>query len=97
MQIKWTDKAEESFAAIIDYLSENWSQKEVNDFIEKTDKVIDNISQNPSMYAVSIKRKNVRRALIGKLTSLLYTVKHKTIIELLLFWDNRRNPKKLKV
>jgi len=98
MEIKCTDKAEESFSSIIDYLSNNWSQREVENFVQKIYKVIDYIRQNPYMYVVSTKRKDVRRALVGKLTSLLYIVRErKQEIELVLFWNNRKNPKKLKL
>jgi len=98
MEIKWSDEAEASFNEIVDDISNKWTQREVDNFIEETDKVINNISQFPFMYAATNKRKNIRRAVIASLTSLIYRVKkRKEQIELILFWDNRKNPKQLKI
>jgi len=98
MEIKWTDRAEETFAENIEYLANKWTDKEVDNFIEQTDYVIDNISKNPLMYIATNKRKNTRRALIGSVISLFYRVqKRKNRIELLLFWNNWKNPKNIKL
>jgi len=98
MEVKWTSKAIESFTEIIEFLSNNWTQKEVDNFIENTDRVLEIIRQNPYSYIASKKKKNIRRGLIGKITSKFYRVKErKKEIEILLFWDNRKNPEKIKV
>ena len=49
------------------------------------------------MYPVSNKRKNVRKGFVNKLVCLFYRVQaQKEEIELLLFWNNRQNPERLK-
>ncbi len=70
---------------VIGYLEENWTANEINSFI----------SRNPKQYLYS-KKKEVYRAVVTKQISLYYRIKLKEI-ELLVFWDSRQNPAKLKV
>lgn len=94
LEIKWTEEAEETFDHIITYLQKKWSAKEVQVFIKKTDQTLHHISKFPNSFKQS-RSKKVRKALITKQNSLLYRVRS-TRIELLSFWDNRFDPKKLK-
>ncbi|MGB0429296.1 MAG: hypothetical protein ACPGLV_02395 [Bacteroidia bacterium] len=43
MEVNWTPKAIESFNQVIEYLEESWTQKEVDNFIEKTKEQIERI------------------------------------------------------
>lgn len=47
----WADEAFENFMGVIKYLEENWSEKEINNFIKKLDKRINLISINPQLFA----------------------------------------------
>ncbi len=96
LNINWTPKAKETFLVIISFLESNWSEKEVSKFVSATDRIIGLISLFPNLFSQSGKKKNVHRAVISKQTSLFYRVK-KGEIELITFWDNRRNPKSLKI
>lgn len=57
-----------------------------------TDKTIRHISLNPEMFRKSNKI-DVREALITKHNLLLYKIKRETI-DLIAFWDTRKNPKR---
>ncbi len=91
-EIRWTTEAEVTYQKIITYLEENWTDKEVSNFINTANTVIFFIAENPLMYRQSNK-KNIHEALITKHNLLLYRVKPNHI-ELLTFWDTRQNPKK---
>ncbi|WP_421977049.1 type II toxin-antitoxin system RelE/ParE family toxin [Roseivirga seohaensis] len=93
--VKWLPEAEITYAMVIEYLEENWTANEINSFLNRTDEVISFISRNPKQYLYS-KKKEVYRAVVTKQISLYYRVKLKEI-ELLVFWDSRQNPAKLKV
>jgi plasmid stabilization system protein ParE len=96
MKVSWTPKALKSFMEIVDFLNEKWTKKEIDAFAEQTDKVIEQIAENPYMFVATEKRKNVRKGLVNKLVSLFYRVKpRKKEIELLRFSDNRMDPDKL--
>jgi plasmid stabilization system protein ParE len=93
---RWSKEAEDTFDEIIEYLENNWTEKEIQDFVQKAQKVIGQIEENPYQFKASRFQK-IRKALITKHNSLFYFVNEaEKVIELYAFWDNRQNPKKLK-
>jgi plasmid stabilization system protein ParE len=96
MKVIWSPKAIKSFNNIVDFLNDRWTKKEIDAFADQTDKVIEQIAENPYMFVATEKRKNVRKGFVNKLVSLFYRVKpRKKEIELLRFRDNRMDPDKL--
>lgn len=90
----WTPEAEKTFDAIIEYLEARWTEKEIQNFIHNTQKVISQIKSNPYSFQSST-RKEIRRAIISKHNSLFYNINVKeNVIELYTFWDNRKDPEK---
>jgi plasmid stabilization system protein ParE len=96
LKIYWTKRAEKTFDKVIVYLLKEWSEKEVKNFVRKTNNVIEHISEKPKMFPTS-KKVNIHKALITRHNSLLFKIKGSNQIDLLFFCDNRQNPKKLKV
>lgn len=94
LKVVWSPRAEESYVRIADFILKKWTQKEVKKFTAKTFSTITKISKNPKMFVESVLRKGIRKGYISKHTSLLYRVKTNEI-ELLYFWDNRQDPKKM--
>jgi len=98
MKIIWTFTAKKSFTKILDYLFENWTNKEIQKFSEETRHILDQIVQNPYMFEASNNKSKVRKGFINELITLFYRIHpRKKEIQLLRFWDNRQNPKKLKL
>lgn len=93
-KIIWTPESIETFEAVLDYLKNNWSQVEVDRFIDLTDSVVMYISENPLMFRKTNK-KNIHEALVTEHNLLIYKI-YPTHIALITFWDTRRNPKKRK-
>jgi hypothetical protein len=91
--IIWSPKAKITYYQVLEYLELNWTIKEIKSFINRTDYVIEHISQTPFHYPYSLKGDTYKCVLI-KQVSLFYRIKQQEI-ELLLFWDNRQNPAKL--
>lgn len=94
LQIIWTPEADKEFQRIITYLEKEWSEKEIIQFVETTDKIIDYISEYPLMFRKTDKR-NVHEALVTEHNLLVYKV-YKDRIDLITFWDTRRDPEKKK-
>ena len=88
-EIRWTVKSTESFEEVIDYLRQNWSEQAVDHFVKEVFSTIQLISEFPLMFK-SIKRKEVRKALINKHVSLYYQINNQSV-ELLVFWPHSRN------
>ncbi|MES2591592.1 MAG: type II toxin-antitoxin system RelE/ParE family toxin [Bacteroidota bacterium] len=96
VKIIWSPGAQKSYIRIADFILEKWSKKEVKKFNDIASSTILKIAENPELFIASKQKKNIRKGFITKHTSLLYKIKPNTI-ELLFFWDNRQNPKKLKI
>ncbi len=91
-EIVWLPDAEERFDAIIQYLKQQWSDKEVKDFVDYTNHVIRLIQLNPTLFKKSTKR-GIREVLISSHNLLLYRIVGNEI-QLITFFDNRRNPRR---
>jgi plasmid stabilization system protein ParE len=97
MKISWTPTARLTYFKVLEYISKEWTIKEVESFIDKTEQTIAQIAETPFMFKASRKMKNVRKGFVTEHNSLYYRVKpQKGEIELLTFWDNRQSPTKIK-
>ncbi len=94
-KVLWSARALADYENILEYIDETWSFKEVRKFDELMENAIYSITQNTEIGAVS-KKKNVRRLVISKQTSIYYQVK-KEVIYIITLSDNRQNPSKLKL
>ena len=94
--ILWSDIAKEDYWSNIDYLLDKWTEKEAAAFIELVDNTLRLIGQNPVMFAKT-GYKNIRSVVIMPQITLFYNILDKNTIELVRFWNNRQDPKRLKL
>jgi plasmid stabilization system protein ParE len=93
----WTNQAIKTADDVVKYLREEWTEKEVTDFLDKIDHIISMIEINPKLFRASVKKPNVHLAIIKRRTLLVYQVRPlKKQVIILLFWNPKRNPKKMK-
>lgn len=86
MTIHWSEPAKFDYWNNIEYLEREWTLKEVYDFMDKTDELIDllekgNVTFKPTDY------KNTYQIPVVKQITLYYNVINNKI-ELLRFWNN---------
>ena len=94
--MRWTPTSKVTYLDVLSYLNENWTKKELQNFVDTVEKVISQIVVEPYMFAASKKKKNIRKGFVTKHNTLYYRIKpRKKEIELLTFWDNRQDPGKL--
>jgi plasmid stabilization system protein ParE len=90
-EIAWTEKAIKGYDEVILYLNTNWTEKEVNNFINETKEFISLLSSYPYLLQRTSKHKNVHRGPLNKLTLITYRVKvRKNQIEIINIRDGRR-------
>ncbi len=91
LPIKWSPASKDEFAELLEYVETQFGLDAALKLLDKTDRVLDGISEHPAMFPASGASPAIRKAVITKQTSLFYRI---TIMEvqLLHFWDNRRNP-----
>lgn len=93
-KIVWTPVAVETYHSLVQYLALEWGDLFKTKFLNEVEWVVDLISQNPEMFKRSTRYKNIRIGYLSKQCSLIYRIKPDEI-ELLLFWDNRQDAKKM--
>ena len=94
--ITWTNNALANLDNLIQYLTDNWTEKEIAIFFRKLDKRINIISQRPQLYPLTSNRKDVRRSVLTPQITIYYKI-NKQAIEILTLFDNRQNLSKLKL
>ncbi len=90
-EVIWSPECEDDYTNIVSYLNEVWGVNAALRFMEKTERILEHLEQNPFMFAAVNEQKQIRRVVINKATSLYYYVSNDRV-ELLYFWNNRRNP-----
>jgi hypothetical protein len=71
----WTNTAIKTAGDIVKYLREEWTDREVDNFLGKVDEIISTIEINPKLFRASIKRNNVHLVVIKRRTLLVYQVR----------------------
>ena len=92
--VEWTDLAKETYFAEIDFIYQKWNSKEVVKFEYLVEIEINRISKNPLIGKLEFG--NCYVLIISKQTTLFYRIKNEIqSIELILFWNNLKNPDEL--
>jgi hypothetical protein len=91
-EVRWTKESVVAFEKVVLYLEREWTEKEIESFIQATHLVLGYLSKHPLMFRKS-SIPNVREALITSHNLLVYKI-YDDHISLLTFWDTRQHPKK---
>jgi plasmid stabilization system protein ParE len=62
------------------YLTDNWSEKEIIKFHNSLDKAVTHIQRFPTGFPYTVKKKGIRRYVLSKRHSLYYTFEENTIL-----------------
>jgi len=94
-KVVWSEEANKNLKKIIQYLEENWTEKEIKKFLKKLNKHISIIQLQPDSFPKA-NNFNVRRSVVSKQTTIYYSIRQDTLSIVSIF-DNRQDPKKLKI
>lgn len=94
-KIKLSRRSLHKLEKLLEYLEKEWSAKVKEDFIEKFDKAVKIIQNNPLTFQKSEIVKGLHMCIISKQTTLYYRFDDKRVYIVTLF-DNRQNPKRMK-
>ena len=96
-KIIWSPEAVKSFDEIVNYIAKNFTEKEVASFINSVNRRLLVMAQFPKVSHTMTRTSRRRKAVIHKLTILFYIIRErKKEVELLSFFDTRRNNRWLK-
>ncbi len=94
--IIWNKLAKIDYYQNIDYLLENWSEKVAQNFIDDVNHVIMLLKRGDIRFRET-NLQGVYCCVINKNITLFYRCQQDKAIELLRFWNNNNNPKRLEV
>lgn len=92
--IRWNKLARRDYFENIDYLLQNWSEKEAQKFIDEVFE-IEKMLANGNIEFQNTDRAGIKRCVINKQISLFYRVFRDKNIEFLRFWNNNQSLKNL--
>ena len=87
----WSETAKISYYEIIEFISKRWGQKIIVRFDQQVQEQLTLIQKHPYLWKESEKIRLARKCQINPLITLYYRINDQRV-ELLLFWDNRKNP-----
>lgn len=87
-------QAKEDINNILYYLSQNWNQKVVDEFLQKLKVFYYIISINPRLFGYYNKRKNIRKYALTK-QNIIYYRNRREVVEIITVFDGRQHPNKL--
>lgn len=93
LRIVWTNRAIQGFDNIISYLEDNWTDKEVLNFVKDINEFLELLKYYPELLQKSQKEKNIFRGPVNKLTIMTYRIKPKLkTIEIINIRSSRKKP-----
>lgn len=95
-KVFWTDHAISELKETIEFLENNWTERELRNFIAKLDHTIELISKSPEIFPASFEKNDVRKAVVERYNSLYYRI-NKDSIEIVSLFSTRKDPNKKKV
>jgi plasmid stabilization system protein ParE len=90
-QVIWSPLSEGDFARILEYLNKNWDSTVVTQFIDLTEKNLEQISCNPKQFLLIYNKEKIRKCVLTKHNSLYYR-ENKTNVDILRIFDTRQDP-----
>jgi plasmid stabilization system protein ParE len=94
-EIVWSKQALHPYLDNIDYLQTDWTEKEVNKFVNATNEILKLIVLQPNIGRLTSKRAFLRKILAAKRTILIYRFKpNGKLIELVQFFNTWQHPNK---
>lgn len=95
-KILWTNHAISELEKTLEYLENNWTERELRTFSAKLDHTIELISKSPEIFPISLEKRNIRKAVVEKYNNLYYRINQNSI-EIISLFSNRKNPSKKKI
>jgi plasmid stabilization system protein ParE len=94
-KITWSPEALESFDAIVEYINNRFTEKEVKQFVGLVNRRLLLLQKIPQTFRTTARTSMRRKTVIHKRTILFYKIREKIkVVELLSFFDTRQNPQK---
>ena len=95
LDVIWSNESVHKTDQIIKFITENQSNKEVENFLTALAAFEEIVSRFPEIYQKSLIKKGYRKAVILKQVSIIYSIE-KNLIKVHTLFDNRQDQTRLK-
>jgi|SRR5688572_1407207 len=95
--LRWTSESKKTFNQNLEYLSEEWDNQVINNFLDRVEEVLEQIRSNPELYPLHRPSDQIHKCVVHKRIILYYKIVDDKHIDLLTFWNTYQGPDKLKV
>ncbi|MFO8236178.1 MAG: type II toxin-antitoxin system RelE/ParE family toxin [Bacteroidales bacterium] len=95
-KIRWNKLAKEDYYHTIDYLLEEWSEKEAQQFIDDVSGII-HLLHTGNVDFQKTDYQNIRRCVVREQIILYYKILDKHTIELLRFWNTYQDDQNIEL
>ena len=89
-----SELAEMNYESILTYLYSDWGINVANNFVERFEEVCSHLENNTSIYPFANKVKQIQRCILTEQNA-LYFKESENVVEILMIFDTRQDPKKL--
>lgn len=93
--VEWTEEAQKQLDGVIEYLEQNWTEREIKNFFKKLERELNIVSKNPETFRLSQRLPGSRVCQITSHTTVFYVFDHQ-ILTVLLLWSNKMSSANLK-
>ena len=92
-KINWTHQAQRELEDTYAYLTDEWTQKEIEKLSKEIERTVAHIKDNPWIFQET-NQTNIYRAVILKVNSIFYQIDRSSrTVTILSFFNNRRKPR----
>lgn len=95
--LRWTSESKKTFNRNLEYLSEEWDNSVINNFLDRVEEVLEQIKNSPELYPLHRPADKIYKCVVHKRVILYYKIMDDKHIDLLTFWNTYQDPDKLKV
>jgi plasmid stabilization system protein ParE len=93
-EVVLTPTAQRNFLSIIDYLTANWGINVTNNFIDRFEKILILLAEDPGMFQFTDKIKKIQKCIVTK-HNILYFKETPRVVRIITIFDTRQDPQKL--
>lgn len=95
--LQWTSEAKKTFKQNLEYLSKEWDNQVINNFLDRMEEILTQLKVNPEIYSLHRKHDSVYKCVVHERVILYFKIIDDKHIDLLTFWNTYQDPNKLKL
>ncbi|WMJ74879.1 type II toxin-antitoxin system RelE/ParE family toxin [Cytophagaceae bacterium ABcell3] len=94
LEVVWSEEAENQLDDIVEYLEENWTEKETEKLFKRLEDALKQVSEQLQRFKRSERKEGAREFQLSLHTTLFYSYNTERL-EVLLLWPNKNDPANL--